>query len=55
MGKKPKKSGDRKRKRKKKNSVRNYQESLQLNWYMDGKKKKKKIGNDGKIPWNKES
>jgi len=64
MGKRPKKLGNRKRKKKKRNSVRNYQESLQLDWYINRGKRDmkrrerrdgKKIGNNGKIPQDKKS
>ena len=64
MGKRQKNSGDRSWKKKRRNLVKNYQENLWLNYYMDGgeedmKRKERrdgtKIGIDGKIPWDEES
>ena len=63
-GKRQKNLGDRSWKKKRRNLVRNYQENLQLNYYMDGGEKDMKgkerrdgtrIGIDGKIPRDKES
>ena len=64
MEKRPKKLGNRNWKKKRRNSVENYQGSLQPNQYMDGEKKgmrrkgkrdEKKIGTDGKVPQDKKS
>jgi len=64
MGKRQKNLGDRSWKKKRRNLVKNYQENLWLNYYMDGgeedmKRKERrdgtKIGIDGKIPWDEES
>ena len=61
-GKRQKNSGDRSRKKKKKNLVRNYLGNLWQNYYMDGKGKGikgrerrdgMKIGINGRIPWDK--
>ena len=63
MEKRPKKLGNRNQKKKRRNSLENYQGSLQPNQYMDGEEKgirrrgrkdRKKIGIDGKVPQNKE-
>jgi len=62
-GKRQKNSGDRSRKKKKKNSVRNYLGNLRQNYYMDKegkgtkereKRDRTKIGVDGRIPQDKE-
>jgi len=64
MGKRQKNLGDRSWKKKRRNSVENYQENLWLNYYIDrGEKDMKrkerrdgtKIGIDGKIPRDEES
>ena len=64
MEKRPKKLDNRNWKKKRRNSVKNYQESLQPNQYMNreekgmrrrGRRDRKKIGIDRKIPWNKKS
>jgi len=64
MGKRLKNSGDRNRKKKRRNLVGNYLGNLQPNYSMDGDKKdmkrkgkkdRRKIGVDGKIPWDEES
>jgi len=61
--KRPKNSGDRSRKKKKRNLARNYLGNLWQNYYMDreGKDTKgrerrdgTKIGVDGRIPWDEE-
>ena len=63
-GKKQKNLGDRSWKKKRRNLVKNYQENLWLNYYMDrgekdmkGKERRDgtRIGIDGKIPWDEES
>jgi len=64
MGKRPKNSSDRSRKKKKRSLVGNYLGSSWQNYYMargrkDTRKKEKgdgtKIGINGKIPWDKET
>ena len=63
MEKRPKKLGNRNWKKKRRNSVKNYQESLQPNQYMDreekdikrrGRRDGKKIGIDERVPQDKE-
>ena len=63
MEKRPKKLDNRNWKKKRRNSVKNYQGSLQPNQYIDGEEKGirkrgrrdgKKIGTDGKVPWDEE-
>jgi len=64
MRKRLKNSGDKNRKKKRRNLVGNYLGNLQPNYSMDGDKKdmkrkgkkdRRKIGVDGKIPWDEES
>jgi len=64
MGKRLKNSGDRNRKKKRRNLVGNYLGNLQPNYSIDGDKKdmkrkgkkdRRKIGVNGKIPWDEES
>ena len=63
MEKRPKKLDNRNWKKKRRNSVKNYQESLQPNQYIDGEEKDmkrrgrrdgKKIGTDERVPQDKE-
>ena len=64
MRKRLKNSGDRNRKKKRRNLARKYLGNLQPNYFMDGdkkgmrrkgKKNRRKIGVNRKIPWDKES
>jgi len=64
MGKRLKNSGNRNRKKKRRNLARKYLGNLQPNYFMDGdkkgmrrkgKKNRRKIGVNRKIPWNKKS
>ena len=56
MGKRPKNSGNRSRKKKRRNLARNYLESLRQNYYIDGRRrdtKKRERKNGRKIGVNK--